>query len=253
MCRPCSRCCPLGIPPIRHPAPTRACHCRPERWRLNKQWPLGASLAISLAWHLLILAVWPAWIAKQPRELSVEQFQFPAFFQVPRKSLQVRLRQSAETQNLMPNAAVRPPGGNGHAGPPSKAGTLARQAAAVAKHGNHERLPAPSTPASPTPSASLQRPDQGPASGWLEAARAHIRHEGAIHSADPMAAPPKPHQEASPLARALAPRSRKIEQLAGGVVRVTNANGERYCLQAIPDVVNRDLPHPATSVPMLCP
>ncbi len=72
---------------------------------------------------------------------------------------------------------------------------------------------------------------------------------------DPMFAPPPANRPMTPsvLARALAPGTQRVEQLADGMLRVTASNGRQYCLQAIPEVASRGLPQPPTSVPTNCP
>jgi hypothetical protein len=71
---------------------------------------------------------------------------------------------------------------------------------------------------------------------------------------DPMFAPvARQATAASPLERATVSRTQSVEQLAGQMIRVTSADGRRYCLQALPEVATRDLPTPAVAVPMNCP
>ena len=54
-------------------------------------------------------------------------------------------------------------------------------------------------------------------------------------------------------ALATAARAQTVEQLAGQLVRVTTADGRRYCLQGLPEAATRDIPTPVLSIPMNCP
>lgn len=73
---------------------------------------------------------------------------------------------------------------------------------------------------------------------------------------DPMFAPPPAPSRPPPtaaLARALAPDTQRVEQIADGMLRITAANGRQYCLQPIPEVISRGLPQAPSSVPTNCP
>jgi len=71
---------------------------------------------------------------------------------------------------------------------------------------------------------------------------------------DPMFAPAvRQAAAASPLERATAGQQQTVEQLAGQLIRVTTADGRRYCLQALPEAATRDIPTAVVAVPMNCP
>lgn len=105
---------------------------------------------------------------------------------------------------------------------------------------------------SPRPSAqSAPRPDT---LAMIERGKADIEAESRRQMLDPMFAPAARHQAAaSPLERATAGRTPTVDQLAGQRLRVTTADGRRYCLQALPEVATRDIPTPVLAVPTNCP
>ena len=70
---------------------------------------------------------------------------------------------------------------------------------------------------------------------------------------DQMFAPSARHApQATPLERATAIADTKIEERGAYVMRVTNADGSRYCLQRLPEIATRDIPGPVIGVPMKC-
>lgn len=101
------------------------------------------------------------------------------------------------------------------------------------------------------PESTAPRPD---AQAMIELGKAEIAADSRRRMLDPMAAPAaRPAIAAGPLERATAVRAQAVEPLAGQRVRVTTADGRRYCLQALPEIVTRDLPAPAIAVPTNCP
>lgn len=85
-------------------------------------------------------------------------------------------------------------------------------------------------------------------------AKADIAAESRRQMLDSMFAPAaRQPTAASPLERAVAPRMQTVEQLAGQRLRVTTADGRRYCLQSLPEAATRDIPTPVIAVPTNCP
>jgi hypothetical protein len=104
-------------------------------------------------------------------------------------------------------------------------------------------------PLAPEPTAP--RPDT---QAMIERGKADIEAASRRQMLDPMFAPAARHAvAATPLERATAGRAQRVEQLAGGLVRVTTADGRRYCLQDLPEAATRDIPTPVLAVPMNCP
>ena len=88
----------------------------------------------------------------------------------------------------------------------------------------------------------------------IERGKADIDAASRRQMLDPMFAPAALQAAtATPLERATARREQRIERLAGPLIRVTTASGQRYCLQALPEAATRDIPTPVMAVPMACP
>jgi hypothetical protein len=84
--------------------------------------------------------------------------------------------------------------------------------------------------------------------------KADIEADSRRQMLDPMfAAAARQPATVTPLERATAARAQTVEQLAGQLVRVTTADGRRYCLQGLPEAATRDIPTPVLSIPMNCP
>ena len=102
-----------------------------------------------------------------------------------------------------------------------------------------------------TPEPTAPRPDT---QAMIERGKAEIEAASRRQMLDPMFAPAaRPPAAATPLERATAGQGTSVEQLAGGLVRITTAEGRRYCLQGLPEAATRDIPTPVLAVPMNCP
>jgi hypothetical protein len=112
--------------------------------------------------------------------------------------------------------------------------------------------PAGPMEASPGPSEqTAPRPDS---QAMIERGKADIEADSRQQMLDPMFAPAARHSAAaSPLERATAGQTPTVDQLAGQRLRITTADGRRYCLQGLPEAATRDIPTPVTAVPMNCP
>lgn len=121
---------------------------------------------------------------------------------------------------------------------------------------NPKHLPTAARP-SPLPAPDSVRMPPSPTTidttDLIERSKAELNAASRRQMLDPMFAPAARHQPATtPLERATARTETKIEELGPSLFRVTHANGRRYCLQRLPDIVNRDLPGPLVGVPMNC-
>ena len=193
---------------------------------------LAAGLALSLACHLLLLAVGghPPSTRRAPHDTSplIVAWRSPSLIAVA------------------PNPTSRP-------APPTLSApskplypSITRTAPATT----------PGNAIAPRTELAIAAPGKLDAANLLEQARRQIASENRRQMLDPMFTPPptigRPSATGS-LARALAPGALHLEQLADGMVRVTAANGRQYCLQPTPEIASRGLPQAPTSVPMNCP
>lgn len=197
---------------------------------------LAAGLALSLAYHLLLLAV-----GGHPPSSRRASRDTPPLIVAwrPTSSAAATPRTAPRAVDSAPSAPVQRPSSNN---------TRAPLAVAPRSLLTPER-----TQGAETESTAPSRPE---AARLVDQARQQIVTESRRQMLDPMFAPPPLANlptTPSALARALAPGEQRIERLADGMVRVTASNGRQYCLQAIPKVASRGLPAPPTSVPMNCP
>lgn len=97
-------------------------------------------------------------------------------------------------------------------------------------------------------------PSAPTAAEMIERAKADIRSAASLMGSDP-----RPtiggsiSRSPSPIERATTQPQQDIEQLAGGLTRITLASGRKYCLQDLPEIVKRDGPVTPMAVPMNCP
>lgn len=103
--------------------------------------------------------------------------------------------------------------------------------------------------------APAAAPEASPGTADLLArSKAEINNASRRQMLDPMFAPARqPATKATALARATAQTGQAIEEIGDNLLRVTSANGQRYCLQKLPEIATRDIPGPLLSVPMNCP
>lgn len=125
---------------------------------------------------------------------------------------------------------------------------------------NVSKLPAVSHPAPTPPPDSIhltQHPPLKPVDtgDLLERSKAELNAAGRRQMLDPMFAPSARHAPPpTPLERATTSvvSETKIEQRGPDLLRVTHADGRRYCLQRLPEVATRDIPGQVLAVPMHC-
>lgn len=87
----------------------------------------------------------------------------------------------------------------------------------------------------------------------IERSKAELNAASRRQMLDPMFAPVARHvPKATPMERATAIASMKIEALGTNLMRVTNADGSTYCLQHPLEIASRDIPVPLAGAPMKC-
>ncbi len=208
----------------------------PVEWRLGgsrwRRFGLPQFLLLSVLVHGLALLVNP---------------DFQPFFPVDRRTttfsaeLKIASQKPAEPGEFAPKRAPQ------YAQPSS-----------VAR--NVSKLPAVSHP-NPTPPPGniylTQPPPLTPVDtgDLLERSKAELNAAGRRQMLDPMFAPSARHAPPpTPLERATATvaSETKIEQRGPDLLRVTHADGRRYCLQRLPEVATRDIPGQVLAVPTNC-
>jgi hypothetical protein len=111
------------------------------------------------------------------------------------------------------------------------------------------------TAATPRPGTiEMRQPPAGiDTTDLIERSKADLNAASRRQMLDPMFAPSARHApQATPLERATTIADTKIEERGAYVIRVTNADGSRYCLQRLPEIATRDIPVPLVGVPMKC-
>lgn len=99
-----------------------------------------------------------------------------------------------------------------------------------------------------------QEPTHMPAVDMAERARAELRDRWRQEWLDPMhAGPAAPSRQSDAFERATSRPAPGVEQLSGRLVRITLADGRRYCLHALPETAQRGGPLAPMAVPMNCP
>lgn len=200
-----------------------------SRWR---RFGLPQFLLLSVLVHGLALLVNP---------------DFQPFFPVDRSTSKI----SAELR------AVRPIPDSPAEWAPKRAPQNARPSS-VAR--NVSNLPAVSHPDPTPPPGSIhltQPPPLTPVDtgGLLERSKTELNAAGRRQMLDPMFAPSARHAPPpTPLERATATvvSETKFEQRGPDLLRVTHADGRRYCLQRLPEVATRDIPGQVLAVPTNC-
>lgn len=165
------------------------------------------------------------------------QFQFWPFFEGDRsiRPLSVQLRPASQGSEHAPGPLP--------VSQPSAAGRSSQHLA--------ER---PAEPMEASPRPPVQAPSRLDTLAMIARGKADIDADSRRQMLDPMfAAAARQPTTVTPLERATAARAQTVEQLAGQLVRVTTADGRRYCLQGLPEAATRDIPTPVLSIPMNCP